>query len=250
LAFPNPLQKMRNRPGFSMHVAERIAALRPIAIFAKLADAAIGQIAAACKWQTYDAGPSIVGFEDNSSDILFLVAGKVRVVNYSADGKTVVFVDLAAPAMFGEIAAIDRRQRSASVESLGPCTICSLSARDFEQLILREGPVAIAVLQHMAAEVRRLTQLVFEFSTMVVQNRVQAELVRLAAETGKTVGEVVLSPAPSLSDIADRISTHREAVSRELSRLAGLGVIRRAHGDLRIENVERLIRLVTEARRP
>jgi CRP-like cAMP-binding protein len=150
--------------------------------------------------------------------------------------------------MFGEIATIDRQPRSASVEALEFCTICSLSARGFEQLILRERTVAIAALRHMAAEVRRLSERVFEFSTMVVQNRVQAELIRLAAEAGKTKGEVVLSPTPSLSDIADRISTHREAVSRELSRLGTLGLIRREHGDLKIMDLERLNRLVTEAK--
>jgi predicted transcriptional regulator len=100
----------------------------------------------------------------------------------------------------------------------------------------------------MAAEVRRLSERVFEFSTMVVQNRVQAELVRLAAETGRTQGETVLSPAPSLSDIADRISTHREAVSRELSRLTGLGLIRREHGNLRLVDVALLNKLVSEAK--
>jgi DNA-binding IclR family transcriptional regulator len=57
-----------------------------------------------------------------------------------------------------------------------------------------------------------------------------------------------LSPAPSLSDIADRISTHREAVSRELSRLGSTGLLRREGGDLRITDVTRLARLVRDAR--
>jgi CRP-like cAMP-binding protein len=150
--------------------------------------------------------------------------------------------------VFGEISAIDRRPRSASVEALEACTVASLSARDFEQLMLREPAVATAVLRHLAAEVRRLSERVFEFSTMVVQNRVQAELIRRAAEAGQTSGEAVLSPAPSLSDIADRISTHREAVSRELSRLTTLGLLRREHGDLRITDVARLTKLVNEAK--
>ena len=108
--------------------------------------------------------------------------------------------------------------------------------------------IAIAVLRHLAAEVRRLSERVFEFSTMVVQNRVQAELVRLAGMVGQTDGEAVLSPAPSLSDIADRISTHREAVSRELSRLTALGLLRRDHGGLRITDIGRLTKLVNEAK--
>jgi CRP-like cAMP-binding protein len=231
-----------------MQVAERTAALKRIAIFAGLPDPTVGRIADDCGWQSYQAGQGIVGYQDASTDILFLLVGKARVVNYSADGKSVVFVDLMPPAVFGEIGAIDRRPRSASVEALEACTVASLSARDFEQLMLREPAVATAVLRHLAAEVRRLSERVFEFSTMVVQNRVQAELIRRAAEAGQTSGEAVLSPAPSLSDIADRISTHREAVSRELSRLTTLGLLRREHGDLRITDVARLTKLVNEAK--
>ena len=59
--------------------------------------------------------------------------------------------------------------------------------------------------------------------------------------------EVTLSPAPSLSDIADRISTHREAVSRELSRLTAIGLLRRERGNLVITDVDKLFELVSEA---
>ena len=84
--------------------------------------------------------------------------------------------------------------------------------------MLSEPSVVVATLRHVAAEMHRLSERVFEFSTMVVQNRIHAELLRLAGEARQRHDEVVLSPAPSLSDIANRISTHREAVSRELGR--------------------------------
>jgi CRP-like cAMP-binding protein len=247
LAFANRAEIAR-RAWYLMQITERVAALRRITILAGLSNEGIGRIAETCKWQTYNAGQTIVDYRGSSSDVLFLLTGKARVINYSADGKSVVFVDLAAPALFGEIAAIDRGPRSAGVEALEPCTIASLSARSFEQLMLGEPKIAIAVLRHLAAEVRRLSERVFEFSTMVVQNRVQAELIRLAGTVGQTCGEVVLSPAPSLSDIADRISTHREAVSRELSRLTALGLLRRDHGGLRITDIGRLTKLVNEAK--
>ena len=68
--------------------------------------------------------------------------------------------------------------------------------------MLREPNVAVATLRQVTAEVRRLSDRVFEFSTMVVKNRIHAELIRLAGEINHRNGEAVLSPAPSLSDIA------------------------------------------------
>jgi CRP/FNR family transcriptional regulator, cyclic AMP receptor protein len=73
-------------------------------------------------------------------------------------------------------------------------------------------------------------------------------LLRLAADAGHHGGQALLSPAPSLSDIANRISTHREAVSRELNRLGSLGLLIRERGGLRIANIDRLETLVREAK--
>jgi CRP-like cAMP-binding protein len=227
---------------------ERASALKRLPILAELSDDALERVAQSCTWRRYDAGEEIVRYQDPSTDVLFLLAGRARVIIYSSKGKAVVFADLKAPSMFGEIAAIDRSPRSASIEALEPCMIACLSADIFEQLMLREPKVAVATLRHVAAEVRRLSERVFEFSTLVVQNRIHAELLRLAGEAGAEGGEVVLSPAPSLSDIASRISTHREAVSRELSRLAGIGLLRREGGSLRIMDVAKLREFVSEAK--
>ena len=166
----------------------------------------------------------------------------------SSDLKAVVFTGLKPGDIFGEIAAIDRRARSASVEGMEPSTIASLTASQFQSLLIEEPTVAVATLRHVVAEVRRLSERVLEFSTLAVQNRIQAELLRRAAEAGQRQGQVLLSPAPSLADIADRISTHREAVSRELSRLGSTGLLQREGGDLRITDVARLERLVREAK--
>lgn len=227
---------------------ERVTALKQLPILAGLTDAAVERFAESCLWREYDAGEQIVGYQEASTDVYFLLTGKARAIVYSSEGKAVVFTDLRPGAMFGEIAAIDRKPRSASIEALDPCTIASLSAGQFESFMLSVPGVAVATLRHVAADVRRLSERVFEFSTLAVQNRIHAELLRLAGETSQRGSEVVLSPAPSLSDIADRISSHREAVSRELSRLATVGLLRREGGNLTITNLEKLAELVHEAK--
>jgi CRP-like cAMP-binding protein len=227
---------------------EQIASLKRLPILEGLSDAAVERVAQSCLWRRHDAGEQIVGYQDSSTDVYFLLAGKARAIMHSAEGKAVIFVDLQPGTIFGELAAIDRKPRSASIEALEPCTIASLSASRFEDVLLREPTVALATLRHVAAEVRRLSERVFEFSTLAVQNRIHAELLRLAGEAAHEYDAVVLSPAPSLSDIADRISTHREAVSREISRLAAIGLLRREGGNLKITDLEKLARLVDEAR--
>jgi CRP-like cAMP-binding protein len=223
-------------------------ALRQVPILAGVSDPSLERVARVCRWLQFEAGEQLVRYQDPSTDVFFLTAGKLRVIVYSLEGKAVQFTDLKPGSMFGEIAAIDRAARSASVEALSASTLALLTADQFEDLLLREPRVALATLKHVAVEVRRLSERVVEFSTLVVQNRIQAELLRLAADAGKDGPDALLSPAPSLADIAERISTHREAVSRELSRLVSMGLIRREGANLRIVDVVRLAQLVREAK--
>ena len=231
-----------------MDEKERFAALKGVAILATLPDGRLEDLARLCRWQDFQAGEQVLSYHDASTQVFFVAAGRVRVIIHSAEGKAVVFTDLRPGAMFGEIAAIDRGPRSASIEAVEKSTLASLTADQFETLMRNEPVVALATLRHVTAEVRRLSERVVEFSTLVVQNRIHAELLRLAAEAGRPQGQALLSPAPSLSDIADRISTHREAVSRELSRLGAIGLLRREGGDLRITDLARLEALVREAK--
>lgn len=227
---------------------ERVAGLKRFPILRGLSDAALERVAGSCLWRRYDAGERIVGYRDISTDVYFLLSGKARAVIYSPEGKAVIFADLHPGTMFGEIAAIDRKPRSAAIEALEACTIASLSANGFEALLLREPSVALATLGHVTAEVRRLSERVFEFSTLAVRNRIHAELLRLAGEASQEDTAIVLSPGPSLSEIANRISTHREAVSREISRLTAIGLLRREGGNVRITSLEKLAELVHEAK--
>jgi CRP/FNR family cyclic AMP-dependent transcriptional regulator len=226
----------------------RLKALKQVPILAGLPETTLERVARTCRWQDFEQGEQVLRYQDPSTEVCFLAAGKVRVAVYSMEGKAVLFTDLRPGAMFGEIAAIDGSRRSAGVEAIESCTVASLAAGQFEDLLLREPKVAVATLRHVTAEVRRLSERVVEFSTLIVQNRIQAELLRLAAESGQHQGQALLSPAPSLSEIADRISTHREAVSRELSRLASIGLLRREGANLRIVDVARLVKLVREAK--
>ena len=179
-----------------MHQNERPAALKRVPILTELPQARLEQLARTCKWQDYAAGEQILTYQDSSTEVFFLAAGKVRVIIYSPEGKAVVFTDLSPGAMFGEIAAIDRGMRSAGVEGIEPSTIASLTASQFQSLLLQEPVVAVATLRHVVAEVRRLSERVLEFSTLSVQNRIDAELLRLAKRHVNSKGKLCCPQRP------------------------------------------------------
>src|SRR3546814_339533 len=84
------------------------------------------------------------------------------------------------------------------------------------------------------------------FRSLAVKNRIHSELLRLAREGEHEGKSARISPAPTHADIASRISTHREAVTRELNDLTKSGLLTRDGRTLIISDVEELERLVHE----
>jgi CRP-like cAMP-binding protein len=121
-----------------------------------------------------------------------------------------------------------------------------MSAVAFRDVLSSEPAVTQALLRQLVTKVRALTTRVYEFSSLAVGNRIQAEVLRLAKlapQAGKTA---VIEGAPTHAEIASRISTHREAVTRELNRLSRLGIIERRGSDLIVKDVARLAAMVHE----
>jgi CRP-like cAMP-binding protein len=229
------------------HIVSPDNSLEKIRIFAGLSRRALQRIQPLCTWQFYKAGAPIIDNLDSANDVFFIDSGEVRVSIHSASGKAINFLDLGPGNVFGEYPAIAGGVRSASVEARTKCRLASMPGSAFHELLQNEATVAQALLPQLVERIRALTMRVYEFSTLAANNRVQAELLRLA-RLAPPEGKVArIMPVPTHADIASRISTHREAVTRELSRLTRIGVVARSPGLLVITDVDRLAQMVHEA---
>lgn len=218
--------------------------LGSISIFSDLSEAALERIRQRCRWRQYKSGELIVDYLDTADDVFLITEGDARVTIYSLAGKPVSFRDLGPGDLFGEYPAIDDGPRSASVEARTDCFVASMSASSFRELLTSEPMVALKLLRKFVSTIRSLTTRVHEFSALSVNNRVQAELLRLARAVGQEHNSACIDPAPTHIEIANRISTHREAVTRELNRLARMGIIERRGNMLVVSDVDRLAAMV------
>ena len=218
--------------------------LANIDLFEGVSPELVARLAARCQWNTYRQDQQIVGHQDESQQVFFLVRGKARAIVYSVSGKEVTFRDITAGEMFGEFAAIDGKPRAASVQAIEDCLVASMSPRVFWSA-LEESPVIMAAtLRRLVTQIRDLSERVFEFTALGVKNRIHAELLRLAIQNAGDDNTARLSPAPKHAEIASRISSHREAVTRELNRLDQDGVIKRKGNTWTIQDMNRLSRMV------
>jgi CRP/FNR family transcriptional regulator, cyclic AMP receptor protein len=221
--------------------------LEGIAIFSGLEPAAVEKIRRGCSWRRYRPGELIVDYLDASDDVFFITAGEARVTIYSHSGKVVSLGELGPGEVFGEYAAIDHYPRSASVEARTMCLVASMPAAAFRTLLQTAPAVTLALLEGLVRRTRAVTNRVYEFSTLHVSSRIQAEVLRLANLARREGKSARIVPAPSHMEIASRVSTHREAVTRELNYLSRVGIIERRDDILLVRDVDRLAEMLHEA---
>lgn len=222
--------------------------LRTIALLDGLSLDRLDALARECAWRRYAPDQQIISREADDRDLCLIVAGRVRVTTYSAAGRQVTFRDIGAGDYFGEVAAIDGEPRSADVIALESTLVASMRPVVFWRLAREEPLVAERMLRRLASLMRGLSERVIDLSTLGVQNRIYAELLRLAREAGVKDNVARIEPAPKHADLASRVSTYREQVTRELSALVKLGILERGDHALVIRDVAALARLVEEVR--
>jgi CRP-like cAMP-binding protein len=110
----------------------------------------------------------------------------------------------------------------------------------FRNFVSLHPTFAWALLEHLSGQLRRMTERVYEYSTLAVRERLVLELLRQAKGTEQFDGRAYISPVPTHYELAARISTHREAVSREMSALAKSGLIERSGGRLVLRDLPAL----------
>lgn len=197
-------------------------------------------VAARLRWSRAARGRMMVSAGETARDVFFLVAGEAQVLLFSPDGREVTVQAIAAPDMFGELAALDGRPRSASVVASADVCLARLDHAEFLRC-LRESPDAAEwLIRRLADGMRRLTERVFELSALSVSGRIRCELVRLAGRAPADGDAIRISPAPTHAAIASLVGTQREAVTREFALLAEAGMLRTGRRMIEIIDLPRL----------
>ena len=215
--------------------------LSTISVFQTLSESQIKAIAQLFGSHRFDKGETLISQQDKTSSVYFLCRGKVRAAMFSPSGKEISYQELCPGQMFGEMAALDSLPRSTHVIALEAGDVITLSQENFNLILEQYPAVAKATLMKLVGLVRFLCERLFEVSTLSVAGRVRAELLRLAKqEKPIAAGTIVLENMPTHEELAGRLSTHREAVSRELGQLQRKGLIKKQRSRITILDIEQL----------
>jgi CRP-like cAMP-binding protein len=214
--------------------------LRVISLFEDLQAGDLSKIASLCTVRAYEKHAQIMGEQDQTTDVFFILSGSVRISSFTEAGREVIFTEMSAGDIFGEFSAVDQLPRSATVLALTDCVLARMPSAKFFETLKQHAEISTRLVELLVAKIRKMSERVFEVSALAVRERVRRELLRLAEDGAAFRNGVVIRPAPTHYEIAARIGSHREAVTREFNRLEAENIVEVRRRQIRIVDIERL----------
>lgn len=226
-------------------MAQTVETLAHVPLFRSIGEAAMRRLDAACTWRRASAKQWVLDYESGGTDLFFVRHGHMRVV-IPAAGRELILNDIRDGEFFGELAAIVPQSRSAGILAVTDTLVARMPATVFRQVVHEHPDVCDQLLQSLVIRIRTLTTRVNEQSNLGVRQRLYAELLRLARTPLGSGGQPAVSPPPTHAELASRVSSHREAVTRELNALERGKLIKRRRGAIVLLDADRLRGMVTE----
>ena len=200
--------------------------LRTVPIFSELADQDIASLAHLALRKRYPKD-TVVFFENEEGDFFFtILEGRIKVTILGDDGREVILSVLGPGDFFGEMALLDNEPRSATAIAVEESELLSLHRNDFQTVLTDNRSITTGLIKVLTARLRRANHQISTLALLDVYGRVARVIVDMAREEGKRLkdGRVAFRRATH-QEIANRIGTTRETVTRMLKDLERQGLI-------------------------
>jgi CRP-like cAMP-binding protein len=200
--------------------------LRTVPIFSELSDADIASLARLSSRRHYPKD-TVVFFENEEGDFFFsIVGGRIKVTILGDDGREVILSILGPGDFFGEMALLDNEPRSATAIAVEDSELLSLHRHDFQSVLADNRSIMSALIKILASRIRKANHQISTLALLDVYGRVARVIVDMARDEGRRLkdGRIAFRRATH-QEIANRIGTTRETVTRMLKDLERQGMI-------------------------
>ncbi len=200
--------------------------LRTVPIFSELSEVDIQALARLTTRRRYPKD-TVVFFENEQGDTLFMILqGRVRVTILGDDGREVILSVLGPGDFFGEIALLDNEPRSATAIAAEDAELLLLQRNEFQGAMSENPSISGALIRVLTARLRRANHQISTLALLDVYGRVARVILDIAREEGRRLkdGRIAFRRATH-QELANRIGTTRETVTRMLKDLERQGLI-------------------------
>jgi CRP/FNR family transcriptional regulator len=203
-----------------------VATLKSTQLFSALDNSEIGSFAERTSIRRFAPGELLFAEGEPCAGLYVVISGRVRIFKTSSSGREQVLTIEGPGGSIAELPVFDGGAYPASAAAVDESQLLFVSRHDFRAYCLEHPQVALKVIEVVGARLRRLVGIIEELSFTTLRHRLISWLLREADARGRvyetgTVFELDISH----QELAARIGTVRELVSRNMARLQAQGFI-------------------------
>jgi CRP/FNR family transcriptional regulator len=205
---------------------DKVAALKRTSLFKELDDTALRMLAERAREQRFRKNQLLFVAGEEARGLYVIIEGAVRAFRVSEDGREQVIHVERAGATIAEVPVFDDGTYPSNAAAEQATTTLFIDKQDVQRLCLAHPQIALASLRVLAGRLRRCAALVEALSLREVVQRLARFLLAEARISGTRIEKgVSISLTQNNTQIAARIGSVREVVSRAFTRLQQEGLI-------------------------
>jgi CRP/FNR family transcriptional regulator, cyclic AMP receptor protein len=237
-----PQNETENARTFS---SNKLAVLRQHPIFRELESEAIDQLCRYAKHATLKRGTMIFCRGDPGNSLYAVISGTVKMSISSPDGRSAIFNLVGPGEIFGEIAVLDGRARTADATANTNCEVFIIDRREFIPFVRSQPTLALKFIELLCGRLRWTSDQVEQIILQNLPGRLASALIRLS-EKHKT-DPAAKTIAITQQEISEMVGMTRESINKQLRAWEEKNWVRLEHGAIVVLNADPLRQLAEGA---
>nr|WP_210261955.1 Crp/Fnr family transcriptional regulator [Bradyrhizobium aeschynomenes] len=212
--------------------------MRQHPIFRELESDALDQLCRYAKPTTLKRGATIFSKGDPGSSLYAVISGTVKISVSSPDGRNAILNLISAGEIFGEVAVLDGRERTADATANTNCEILVIDRREFLPFVRSQPVLAMKFIELLCDRLRWTSDQVEQVILQDLPRRLASALLGLTEK--QKVDSASRTIAITQQEISEMVGMTRESINKQLRAWAAREWVRLEHGAIVLLNPEPL----------
>lgn len=216
----------------------KLLVLRRHPIFSDLDPDALDQLCRYAKPTSLKRGATIFAKGDVGNSLYAVISGTVKISISSPDGRNAILNLISAGELFGEVALLDGKERTADATANTNCEIFVIDRRDFLPFVKDQPELAMRFIELLCERLRWTSDQVEQVILQDLPRRLASALLGLTEKrklepTSQTI-------AITQQEISEMVGMTRESINKQLRAWAARDWVRLEHGAIVLLNQDPL----------
>lgn len=195
--------------------------------------AAVGAFA---RIRALDAGETVFAIGSPGDQMMALLSGTIRISVSSSGGKELLLAMIQPGEVFGELAVLDGKERSADAVAETACTVAILDRRDIFSFFERNPSAWPSLVKVLCQRLRRTDQVFAEVALLELPVRLAKTMLRVLNWAADSAAAEPAKIRFSQRELANMLGGSRESVNKCLRNWQRTGVVRISGGSIIISD--------------